>query len=45
LTARELCLRIRDCADDIEDIYRETLSDRTAERQERLHRGIAKFLQ
>ena len=44
LTARELCLRLRDCADDIEDIYRETLSDRTAERQERLQRGIAKFL-
>ena len=45
LTARELCLRIRDCADDIEDIYRETPSDRTAERQARLQRGIAKFLE
>lgn len=45
LTARELCLRIRDCADDIEDIYRETPSNRTAERQARLQRGIAKFLE
>jgi len=44
LTARELCLRIRDCADDIEDIYREIPSDRTAERQARLQRGIAEFL-
>ena len=44
LTARELCLRIRDCADDIADIYRETPSDRTAERQAKLQRGIAMFL-
>jgi hypothetical protein len=44
LTARELCLRIRDCANDIEDIYRETPSDRTAERQAKLQRGIAIFL-
>jgi hypothetical protein len=44
LTARELCLRIRDCADDLEDIYRETPSDRTAGRQAKLKRGIARFL-
>ena len=45
LTARELCLRIQDCAGNIEAIYRETASDRTAERQARLQAGIAKFLQ
>jgi len=44
LTARELCLRIGDCADDIEDIYREIPSDRTVERQARLQRGIDEFL-
>ena len=45
LTARELCLCIRQCADAIEDIYREIPSDRTAERQAKLQRGIAKFLE
>ena len=44
LTARELCSRIRDCADDIEDIYSETPSDRTADRQAKLKRGVTKFL-
>jgi len=44
LTARELCLRIRDCANDIEDIYREIPSGRTAERQAKLQRGIALLL-
>jgi hypothetical protein len=44
LTARELCLRIRDCADDITDVYRETPSERTAERRAKLQRGLAKFL-
>ena len=41
LTARELCSRMRDCANDIEDVYRETPSGRTAERQAKLQRGIA----
>ena len=45
LTARELCLRIRDCAGDIIDIYREILASRTAERQATLQRGVAKFLE
>ncbi len=45
LTAHELCLRIRECADDISDIYRETPIDRTAARQAKLHRGVAKFLE
>ena len=45
LTARELCLRIRDCAHYIEDIYRETPPERTAERQARLQRGVAWFLE
>jgi len=44
LTARELCLRIRDCAEDIEDIYREIPRDRNAGRQAKLQSGIAKFL-
>ena len=44
LTARELCLRIRDRAGDIEDIYREIPSDRTSDRQAKLTRGIIKFL-
>jgi hypothetical protein len=44
LTARELCVRIRDCARDIDDIYREISADRTAERQANLQRGIAMFL-
>jgi len=45
LTAREFCLRLRDCAGDIEDIYRETPSERTAERQAKLRRGVARFLE
>ena len=45
LTARELCLRIQDCADDIKAIYRETPLARTAKRQAKLQRGIVKFLQ
>jgi hypothetical protein len=44
LTARELCLRIRDRAGDITDIYRETPAGRTAERQARLQEGITRFL-
>ncbi len=44
LTARELCLRVGACADDIEGIYKEIPSDRTAERQAKLQKGIAKFL-
>ena len=45
LTARELCLRIRDHAGDITDIYREMPADRTAARQTKLQKGIAKFLE
>jgi len=45
LTALELCLHIRACAGDIGDIYRETPSDKTAERQVKLQRGIATFLE
>ncbi len=45
LTAREFCLRIRDYAGDIEDIYRETPVDRTLERQGKMRKGIAKFLE
>ena len=44
LTARELCGRIRDCAGDITDIYRETPPERTSERQARLRRGVVAFL-
>jgi len=45
LTAREFCLRIRDRAGDITDIYREMPADRTAARQAKLEKGIAKFLE
>jgi hypothetical protein len=45
LTARELCLRIRDRAGDISDIYRETPADRTAARQAKLQAGVARFLE
>ncbi len=45
LTARELCLHIRDYAGDITDIYRETPAGQTAERQAKLQRGVAKFLE
>lgn len=44
LTALELCERIRDCAGDIADIYREIPADRTAARQAKLERGIRAFL-
>jgi hypothetical protein len=44
LTACRFCLRIRDCAGDIADIYREIPCGRTEERQEKLRSGIAKFL-
>lgn len=45
LTARQLCLRIRDSSHDITDIYRETPSERTATRQAKLQRGITRFLE
>jgi hypothetical protein len=45
LTARELCLSIRDCAGDIRDVYRELPADRTAERQAKLQEGVARFLE
>jgi hypothetical protein len=45
LTAREFCLRIRDCAGDITDIYWETPADRTAQRQDKLQKGVVKFLE
>lgn len=44
LTARDFCLRIRDYADNIDDIYRETPPDRTAARRARLLRGLAALL-
>ena len=45
LTARDLCSRIRDCASDIRDVYREIPFDRTAERQAKLQRGVTQFLE
>jgi hypothetical protein len=45
LTARQFCLRLRDGAGDIEDIYKEMPSDRTDDRQKKLKRGITLFLQ
>jgi hypothetical protein len=40
LTARELCLRIRDCAGSIADIYRENPLDKSAAKQASLMQGI-----
>jgi hypothetical protein len=45
LSARELCLRLRDRAGDITDLYREIPADRTADRAANLRVGIARFLQ
>ena len=36
---------IRDCARAISDVYREIPSDRTAERQAKLQRGVKRFLE
>jgi hypothetical protein len=44
MTARQLCQRLRDRASDISDIYVEIPAGRTAERQTKLRKGIAKFL-
>ena len=44
LGAWELCRRIRDCASDIGDIYREVPADRTAARQAKLREGIRVYL-
>lgn len=44
LTARELCLLIRDRARDITDVYREIPPKQTAERQSKLERGVTRFL-
>ena len=43
-TARELCERIRDRSGDITAIYREIPAERTADRQSKLCRGVARFL-
>jgi hypothetical protein len=45
LTAREFCLLLRDRAGDITDIYRENPATRTAERQAKLAKGVATFLE
>jgi hypothetical protein len=44
LTAQEFCLRLRDRAGDITEIYRETPADRTAERADKLKKGVDRFL-
>jgi len=44
LTARQFCLYIRERSGDIEDIYKEMPSDRTADRMRKLKIGIKKFL-
>ena len=44
LTARDLCLRIRGRSGDITDIYREIPTERAAERQAKLQKGLAKLL-
>ena len=44
LTARDFCLRLRELAGDITDIYREMPPDRTAQRAAKLREGVAEFL-
>ena len=44
LSARQFCVRLREKADDITDLYREIPEGMTAERQQKLEAGIAKFL-
>ena len=44
MTARVLCERIRDRSGEITDIYREVPTDRTAQRQASLEKGITAFL-
>lgn len=44
LTAREFCLLIKDRAGDITDIYEEISPEKTAQRQAKLTRGVARFL-
>ena len=44
LTVRELCSRIRDCVNDIANIYWETPAERNAARQAKLQKGISVFL-
>lgn len=44
LTVRQFCLRIRNYTGSLGDIYKEMPSERTAERQEKLIRGITRFL-
>ncbi len=45
LSATDLCRRIRDRAGDLRDIYRENPLDRTEERQAKLRKGVARFLE
>lgn len=45
LSAREFCERLRDCAGDITDIYREIPPNMTAKRAANLMEGIRKFLE
>ena len=45
LTARDFCSRIRNCAGNIRDIYREIPIERTDERHAKLQRGIQKYLE
>ena len=45
LTAREFCLRLREHAGDISDIYRETPAGRVALRKKELQAGIEFFLE
>jgi hypothetical protein len=44
LTARDLCVRIRDSGEAITEIYREIPSNMVEERQIKLQNGVARFL-
>jgi hypothetical protein len=45
MTARDFCLRLRERADDITDIYREIPTHMTADRQRKMEIGVQKFLE
>ena len=45
LTARQFVLRLRELTGTLDEIYRETPTERTRARQDKLARGVAWFLQ
>jgi hypothetical protein len=44
-TARELCMRLRDRAGDITEIFPEIIDGRIAQKEKNMREGIRKFLE